>query len=141
MKFMQDLNQMAANIQLPVKFNENKAHGDLYVFNRKKGMPVSKDVVTAFLHLDMESLGATDVHVSLEKPALKTDFVLWDDESAKIVERHLFELKERLEKKGFVTSISVECKPDETTSNPFDKMLETDKPQISIKRYSFDVRA
>ena len=141
MKFMQDLNQMAAYIQLPVKYNENKAHGDLYVFNRKKGMPVSKDVVTAFLHLDMESLGATDVHVSLEKQALKTDFVLWDDESAKIVERHLFELKERLEKKGFVTSISVEGKPDETTSNPFDKMLETDKPQISIKRYSFDVRA
>lgn len=141
MQFMQDLNQMAAYVQLPVKFNENKAHGDLYVFNRKKGMPVDKDVVTAFLHLDMESLGATDVHVSLEKKALKTDFVLSDGESARIVEQHLFELKERLEKKGFTASINVELEPDEAKSNPFDKVLETDKPQISIKRYSFDVRA
>lgn len=141
MQFMQDLNQMAAYVQLPVKFNKNKAHGDLYVFNRKKGMPVDKDVVTAFLHLDMESLGATDVHVSLEKKALKTDFVLSDGESARIVEQHLFELKERLEKKGFTASINVELEPDEAKSNPFDKVLETDKPQISIKRYSFDVRA
>ncbi len=141
MQFMQDLNQMAAYVQLPVKFSENKAHGDLYVFNRKKGMPVNKDVVTAFLHLDMESLGATDVHVSLEKKALKTDFVLSDGESAKIVEQHLFELKERLEKKGFTTTINVEIEPDDAKFNPFDKVLETDKPQISIKRYSFDVRA
>lgn len=141
MQFMQDLSQMAAYIQLPVKLNESKAHGDLYVFNRKKGMPVDKDVVTAFLHLDLDNLGATDIHVTLEKQSLKTEFSLEDNLSMQIVESHLEELKERLEKKGFTTTITVEMQQKDEVNNPFDRVLETDKPQISIKRYSFDVRA
>lgn len=141
MQFMQDLSQMAAYVQLPVKFNESKAHGELYVFNRKKGMQVDKDVVTAFLHLDLDNLGATDIHVALEKKALKTQFSISDEVSMKIVESHIHELKERLEKKGFTTTLTVELEPKEAERNPFDKVLETDKPQISIKRYSFDVRA
>ena len=58
-----------------------------------------------------------------------------------IVESHLEELKERLEKKGFTTTITVETQQKDEVNNPFDRVLETDKPQISIKRYSFDVRA
>ena len=141
MQFMQDLSQMAAYVQLPVKFNENKAHGELYVFNRKKGMPVDKDVVTAFLHLDMDNLGATDIHVTLEKKSVKTEFSISDEVSMNIIESHLHELKERLEKKGYTATLSVEIEPGEAETNPFDKALEVDKPQISIKRYSFDVRA
>lgn len=141
MQFMQDLSQMAAYVQLPIKFNESKAHGELYVFNRKKGMPVDKDVVTAFLHLDMDNLGATDVNVTLEKKGLKTEFSLSDKLSMEIVEEHLHELKERLETKGYIVTLTVELEPEKTQINPFDTALETDMPQISIKRYSFDVRA
>ncbi len=141
MQFMQDLNQMASYIQLPVKFNENKAHGDLYVFNRKKGMPLDKDVVTAFLHLDMDNLGATDVHVTMERNFVSIKFVLDDRDSIKIVEEHLPELATKLEKKGYTTSFNVEQSQESEGTTPFDKVLETDKPQISIKRYSFDVRA
>ena len=141
MQFMQDLNQMASYIQLPVKLNQSQAHGDLYVFNRKKGMPVEKDVVTAFLHLDLDSLGATDIHVTLEKKSLKTEFLLSDEESMQIIESHLDELKERLESKGYTATLTVDVQASETEVNPFDVVLETDKPQISIKRYSFDVRA
>lgn len=141
MQFMQDLSQMAAYVQLPVKFSESKAHGELYVFNRKKGMPVDKDILTAFLHLDMDNLGATDIHVILEKKGLKTEFSLGDKLSIEIVEEHLHELKDRLEKKGYTATLTVELEPQNIQSNPFDKVLETDMPQISIKRYSFDVRA
>ena len=141
MQFMQDLNQMASYIQLPIKFNESKAHGDLYVFNRKKGMPVDKDVVTAFLHLDMDNLGATDVHVTMEKNFVSIKFALDDVESIAIVDEHLPELADKLEKKGYTTSFTVEQTEEGTAKTPFDKVLETDKPQISIKRYSFDVRA
>ena len=141
MQFMQDLNQMASYIQLPIKFNENKAHGDLYVFNRKKGMPVDKDIVTAFLHLDMDNLGATDIHVTMEKNFVSIKFALDDRDSINIVEEHLPELTVKLENKGYTTAFNVEQSQEGEGTTPFDKVLETDKPQISIKRYSFDVRA
>ncbi len=141
MQFMQDLNQMASYVQLPIKFNESKAHGDLYVFNRKKGMPVDKDVVTAFLHLDMDNLGATDIHVTMEKNFVSIKFALDDMESINIVDEHLPELATRLESKGYTTTFTVGQNEGAEGQTPFDKVLETDKPQISIKRYSFDVRA
>lgn len=141
MQFMQDLSQMAAYIQLPVKLNESKAHGDLYVFNRKNGKPVNKDSISAFLHLDLEHLGATDVDVLLEGKALKTQFSLKDKTSIAIVEAHLDELKDRLTKRGFNVTLDASIMEETKDDNPFMNVLETDKPQISIKRYSFDVRA
>lgn len=141
MQFMQDLSQMAAYIQLPVKLNESKAHGDLYVFNRKNGKLVNKDSITAFLHLDLEHLGATDVDVLLEGKTLKTQFSLKDITSVKLVEEHLDELKERLTKRGYSVTLNALVMPDSSNENAFMNMLENDKPQISIKRYSFDVRA
>lgn len=141
MQFMQDLSQMAAYIQLPVKLNESKAHGDLYVFNRKNGKPVNKDSITAFLHLDLEHLGATDVDVLLEGKTLKTQFSLKDITSVKLVEEHLDELKDRLTKRGYSVTLNALVMPDSSNENVFMNMLENDKPQISIKRYSFDVRA
>ena len=141
MQFMQDMSQMAAYIQLPLKLNESKAHGDLYVFNRKNGKPVNKDSVSAFLHLDLEYLGVTDVDVRLEGKALKTQFSLKDKTSIEIVEAHLDELKDRLVKRGFNVTLETSIMDAGKDENPFMNVLETDKPQISKKRYSFDVRA
>ena len=142
MQFMQDLSQMASYVQLPVKFNQGKAHSELYVYNRRKGMPVDKDVITAFLHLDMEYLGATDINVKMERQSITTEFSLSDRESMAIVEENLYLLKERLEKKGYTATFTVDMNlSKEGKQQPFDTLLETDKPQISIKRYSFDVRA
>lgn len=141
MQFMQDLSQMAAYIQLPVKLNESKAHGDLYVFNRKGGKTVNKDSITAFLHLDLEHLGATDIDVLLEGKYLKTQFSLKDKSSIDIVEAHLYELEDRLTKRGFSVNVSAIQMPPSQNDNTFLEVLEKDKPQISIKRYSFDVRA
>ena len=141
MQFMQDLSQMAAYVQLPVKLNESKAHGDLYVFNRKNGKPINKDSISAFLHLDLEHLGATDVDVLLEGKALKTQFSLRDKTSIEIVESHLHELEERLTKRGFSVTLNTMVMEEKENDNTFMDILEKDKPQISIKRYSFDVRA
>ena len=141
MQFMQDLSQMAAYIQLPVKLNESKAHGDLYVFNRKNGKQLNKDSISAFLHLDLEYLGATDVDVLLEGKTLKTQFSLKDSTSVKLVEEHLDELKDRLTKRGYSVTLNASVMPNANNDNTFMNMLENDKPQISIKRYSFDVRA
>lgn len=139
LSFMNEINQMASYVQLPLKFSETKNHGDLYVYNKNRGKIVDKDVITAFMHLDMEYLGATDINIRLEKNSLNTTFSIADDLSVQIIDEHLYELKERLEKAGFIVSLSVTRENKEIT--PFEEMLETDKPKISIKRYSFDVRA
>lgn len=139
LSFMNEINQMASYVQLPLKFSETKNHGDLYVYNKNHGKIVDKDVITAFMHLDMEYLGATDINIRLEKNSLNTTFSIADDLSVQIIDEHLYELKERLEKAGFIVSLSVTRENKEIT--PFEEMLETDKPKISIKRYSFDVRA
>ena len=138
-EFMNQMNMMFNYIQLPLKLSNSQAHGDLYVYNKNRGKIVDKDVITAFMHLDMEYLGATDINIRLEKNSLNTTFSIADDLSVQIIDEHLYELKERLEKAGFIVSLSVTRENKEIT--PFEEMLETDKPKISIKRYSFDVRA
>lgn len=139
LSFMSDLNQMAAYVQLPLKFNENTEHGELYVYNKNKNKTISKDVVTAFMHLDMESLGVTDVDIRLENDNLSTSFTLADDLSVSIVNEHINELKDRLTKAGF--SVSLDVKLEDKYENPFEKVLNAEQPKKAIMRYSFDVRA
>ena len=137
--FMSDLNQMAAYVQLPIKFNEGTEHGELYVYNKNKNKNVNKDIVTAFMHLDMESLGVTDVDIRLENDNLTTSFSLADDLSVSIVNEHINELKDRLVKAGFNVSLNV--KLEDKYENPFEKVLNAEQPKKAIMRYSFDVRA
>jgi len=142
--FMNDLNNMALYMQFPVKFNENEAHGELYVLNRNRGKKVEKDVLTAFLHLDMENLGATDVNIRLEKEQLTTKFTLEDTISQDIVEEHLPELQKRLEEKGYFATLLVEeiSKDDDNVyQSPFEQVLALQEPKNIIKRYTLDVRA
>lgn len=139
MNFMSDLNEMAAYVQLPVKLNGREQTGELYVLSRKKNRSSKDGPLTAFLHLDMEYLGATDVKVSLVNGKVSTKFTLDNDASVKLVEVHLPELKKRLEELGYSVSLSV----DEIAEKklPFEQILEAEKPAQNIKRFSFDVRA
>lgn len=140
LSFMNEINQMASYVQLPIKFSEGVKHGELYVYNKNHGKPVEKDVLTAFMHLDMDNLGATDIDIRLEGKRLSANFEMTDDISASIVEKHLEELKSKLTLIGFNVSVSV--KTDENQDDtPFEKLLEIDRPKMSIKRFSFDVRA
>ena len=141
LSFMNEINQMASYVQLPLKFSESTNHGDLYVYNKNHGKLADKEVLTAFMHLDMDNLGATDVDIKLENERLSTNFSLADDLSAKIVEEHLSELKERLTLAGYNVSINVKAEKTTKEKNPFEKVLEMDRPKMSIKRFSFDVRA
>ena len=55
--FMNQINQYAAYVQLPVRMNQENAHGELYVYRRKKSLVNKDGNVSAFLHLDMDNLG------------------------------------------------------------------------------------
>lgn len=139
MNFMSDFNEMAAYVQLPVKLSQKEQTGELYVLSRKRNRQEKDGPKTAFLHLDMDNLGSTDVRVSMTGTKVSTKFSLEDDQSVRLVEEHLPELKKRLEELGYSVELSVE--ETEEKKIPFERILEADRPSKEIKRFAFDVRA
>lgn len=142
MSFMNELNHIESYVQLPVKFSEGKANGDLYVYNKKRSKYNKGDVLTAFLHLDMQYLGATDVDIKMEKKNVVTKFTLADDESMEIVSSHLDELIQKIQKLGYIVNISTEVseKISEEKSNPLKPITENNEKAVSVKRYTLDIR-
>ena len=144
LSFMSELNQMESYVQLPVRMNTKDANGDLYVYQRKRQKKNADDPLTAFLHLDLERLGATDVNISFKENAVTVQFTLDNADSARLVEKHLTELGKRLEKKGYqpVLTAGHEQEKDKTNErNPISPLIDNTEQGASIKRYSFDLRA
>lgn len=141
MNFMNELNNIEAYVQVPVKFSEGNKNGDLYVYNRRKNKKINDDTLTAFLHLQLDYLGATDINISLKKNSVTAKFTLDDEISRNLVEDNLGELAERLEKIGYNVTISTEL--SEKKSQEFNAILpitSNNENAVSIKRYIFDIR-
>ena len=115
--FLQQINQMYAYIQLPLKLSGgDSAHGDLYVFSNRKNMTSDDSIVTAFLHLDMDNLGPVDVYVSMDVKAggkVSTSFTVADDETLDLLNDHMDQLTERLKGRGYDLKCSMKLKGDE----------------------------
>lgn len=141
MNFMNELNNIEAYVQVPVKFSEGNKNGDLYVYNRRRNKKINDDTLTAFLHLQLDYLGATDINISLKKNSVTAKFILDDETSRNLVEDNLGELAERLEKIGYNVTISTEL--SEKKSQEFNAILpitSNNENAVSIKRYIFDIR-
>lgn len=141
MNFMNELNNIEAYVQVPVKFSEGNKNGDLYVYNRRRNKKINDDTLTAFLHLQLDYLGATDINISLKKNSVTAKFTLHDETSRNLVEDNLGELAERLEKIGYNVTISTEL--SEKKSQEFNAILpitSNNENAVSIKRYIFDIR-
>ncbi len=145
--FMNDLNQIASYVQLPYKINSRQEQGDLYVYGRKRKRTGTDEKITAFLHLDLDHLGATDINVELVNQAVSAKFTLNNRISEKLVEEHLHELQARLEQKGYSVNLSAETVVQEQTAVSrqsgvvLNHIFEHDESTSNIKRYSFDIRA
>ena len=141
MNFMNDVNQAFTYVQIPLKMSGQNASGDLYVYTNKKNLKDPEGELTAFLHLDMDNLGSTDVSVKMIKKNVKTDFFLKDDVSYRLLEENMPILKERLNKLGF--SVEITVTNEDKKPNFVNDFLEKDmaKPAGQVHRYSFDVRA
>lgn len=140
--FMQNLNNMFAYAQIPVKMDSNQMNSDLYVYMNKRNMKSTKEEVSALLHLDMDHLGATDVHVSLHGTNVHTRFYVEDEISAKIIDEHMTMLEKAIAENGFkLTNEVITREPALATSpNMAIKEMLGDDLEKSVKRYSFDVR-
>ena len=138
MQFLDNFSQNVTYMPIPVKFSSSQAEGDLYVWSNKKKKHSPQEALTAFLHFDLENLGATDIHIRLQGYQLSTQFQLEDKRSTKIVLEHLSELKERLEAKGFHVDCDALTQKEEQSIQQ--QILQEEKAPV-IRRYNFDVRA
>ena len=141
-EFMNQMNQIYNYVQLPLKMSGQNANGELYVYSNRKRFIDPDAEVTAFLHLDMEHLGSTDVSVRMQNRQVKTNFYLEDDASYDLLEKHLPILEKRLKNKGYNCQITVtnEKKNVNFTEN-FLKKGQSQASGKTLHRYSFDVRA
>ena len=138
--FMNQLNQTYTYVQIPLKMRGQNASGQLYVYTNKRDLGDEDKDLTAFLHLDMDNLGSTDVSVRMRKKDVDTKFYMESDEAYALIKAHMPELEERLRKKGFNAKIYVE---NEGKKVDFvEDFLKKDAPSAGqLHRYSFDVRA
>lgn len=139
-EFMNQVNQLYTYVQIPLQMSGQTASGELYVYTNKKSMLEGKEELTAFLHLDMDNLGSTDVSIRLKGKELSTNFYLDDDASFELVQAHLPILEARLAAKGYNTNISVNNESKQV--NFVEDFLKKDQPSVGqLHRYSFDMRA
>ena len=140
-EFMNQMNQMFTYVQLPLKFGNSQAHGDLYVYTNKKNMARKDGTLTAFLHLDMDHLGALDVSISLqtERNQVTTKFYL-DEASIALVEGHIDELSQRLSKKGYhCKNMILEKEEDKTVLEHMEEQVAGGSAVLGYR--TFDTRA
>ncbi|MBQ3030096.1 MAG: flagellar hook-length control protein FliK [Agathobacter sp.] len=138
--FMNQLNQTYTYVQIPLKMSGQNASGQLYVYTNKKDLADPERDLTAFLHLDMDNLGSTDVSVRMHRKDVDTKFYMDSDEAYALVKAHMPELEERLRNKGFNAKVYVENEGKKV--NFVDDFLKKDAPSTGqLHRYSFDVRA
>lgn len=139
-EFMNQINQIYNFVQLPLKMNGRNVNSELYVYTNKKNPRDMDGELSAFLHLDMDHLGSTDISVKMKGTAVKTNFYMADDASYELILAHAEELAERLENKGY--QCQIEVKSEEKDMDFVEDFLKHDMPSAGkVYRYSFDVRA
>lgn len=142
-EFMNEVNQIYNYVQIPLKLHGQNANGDLYVYTNKRKAREKDGELSAFLHLDMEHLGSTDVYVKMKGKAVDTNFSFSDDESYALVQKYLPILDAKLSALGYHCTITVNNEAKEVDF--VEDFLKRDLPGTGsggvVHRYSFDVRA
>lgn len=143
-EFMNQINQAYTYVQIPLKMANQNAHSDLYVYTNKRNLRKKEGELSAFLHLELENLGTTDVSIKMLDKNVSTKFYLEDDASYDLIEEHLPQLTQRLEKLGYHCHVTVENREEKVDF--VEDFLQKSQPAKAankgmVHRYSFDVRA
>ena len=139
---MNQLNQMFAYVQLPLKMSDQDAHGDLYVYTNRKNLAQKDGQVSAILHLDMENLGPLDVYVKMKDQKVSTNFYVADDQVLDLIASHIDELNQRLQKRGYTLQAKMMLQSDHSSENTvLDELLQKGEKLSLVSENSFDARA
>lgn len=145
--FMNQINQAYTYVQIPLKMANQNAHSDLYVYTNKRNLQKREGELSAFLHLELDHLGTTDVSIRMLDNRVSTKFYLADDISYELLEKHMPRLEERLKALGYHCTITMENR-EEKVDFVEDFLQKSGQGTPSgapargmVHRYSFDVRA
>ena len=139
-EFMNQINQAYTYVQIPLQMSEQNASAELFVYTNKKALAEGDRELTAFLHLDLDHLGATDVSVKMKNKQVSTNFYLDDDASYQLISLNIDRLEKRLQEKGYQCKVSVTNEAKHV--NFVENFLKKDQPSAGqLHRYSFDMRA
>jgi len=140
-QFMNDINNAYTFVQIPLKMSGKNVNSDLYVMTNKKNLMEKDREITAYLHLDMEHLGSTDVFIKMYQKNVTTNFFLEDDKSYDLIEKNLPILEKKLEGLGYSVTLNLknEKKEIDFVEDFLKKEAGAETPKIH--RYSFDVKA
>ena len=139
-EFMNQINQAYTYVQIPLQMSGQNASAELFVYTNKKALAEGDRELTAFLHLDLDHLGATDVSVKMKNKQVSTNFYLDDDASYQLISLNIDRLEKRLQEKGYQCKVSGINEAKHV--NFVENFLKKDQPSAGqLHRYSFDMRA
>ncbi|MCR4716667.1 MAG: flagellar hook-length control protein FliK [Lachnospiraceae bacterium] len=146
LQFMEMLNDKYTFAQIPLSLSNQDANSELYVYTNKKTLSKDKKAASILLHLDMDNLGSTDIHVQLNGGKVNARFYLEDGRSVNVVSNNIGQLEEQISKLGLSLDTEVVKRPADKKQEVEDfeeDFLAKDAPVThqAIKRYTFDMRA
>jgi flagellar hook-length control protein FliK len=137
--FMKTINDLFTYVQLPLKLHNQNAHGELYVYTKKKEGRTAKDGISVLLHLDMDHLGPIDIHIDLHHNNVVGKFYLSNEDTIELISTNLPVLEEALLKKGY--SLNAEILERKKEVDIVEDFINPDFSSQSVTRYNFDIRA
>lgn len=141
MEFLNSMNQFMAAVQVPIKNIGEHGEGELYVYRRNKQKCGEDDTVKAFLHLDMEHLGALDIYVTLKGSSVATNFKVEDESVLDFLEANMEQLTKKLSEDGYNVSVSVSEKEDGAGFDFEKEVIAPVLPVNDVRRFRFDMKA
>ena len=139
-EFMNQVNNLYTYVQIPLKMSGQNASGQLYVYTNKKNIMDPDKELSAFLHLDLEHMGSTDISIKLLRRDVDTKFYFDNDGAYELVKQFLPRLEEKLRDKGYNCNLDVIN--EKHSVNFVDDFLKKDMTNAGqLHRYSFDMRA
>lgn len=141
MEFLNSMNQFMAAVQVPIKNIGEHGEGELYVYRRNKQKCGEDDTVKAFLHIDMEHLGALDIYVTLKGSSVATNFKVEDESVLDFLETNMEQLTKKLAEDGYNVTASI-SKTDDSAGFDFEKeVIAPVLPVSDVRRFRFDMKA
>ena len=141
MEFLNSMNQFMAAVQVPIKNIGEHGEGELYVYRRNKQKCGEDDTVKAFLHLDMEHLGALDIYVTLKGSSVATNFKVEDESVLDFLEANMEQLTKKLAEDGYNVTAGI-SRTDDGAGFDFEKeVIAPVLPVSDVRRFRFDMKA
>ena len=141
MEFLNSMNQFMAVVQVPIKNIGEHGEGELYVYRRNKQKCGEDDTVKAFLHLDMEHLGALDIYVTLKGSSVATNFKVEDESVLDFLEANMEQLTKKLGEDGYNVTASISRTDDGAGFNFEKEVIAPVLPVSDVRRFRFDMKA